>query len=106
MFDAEHQALALEFARLLAARDYAAAYDLCSAGLRARVSLEQLQQDFERIIPLDWGAIEPIEVVEGEDWPFVYVVLGGEMYSEAVIMGGFVMEENSLKVDALELGRP
>lgn len=106
MFSAEHQALALEFARLLAARDYAAAYELCSAGLRERVGLEQLQQDFEWMIPLDWGAIEPIEVHEGEGWPFVYVALGGAVYSEAVIISGFVEEEDSLKIDGFDLGRP
>ena len=106
MFEAEHQALAVEFARRLAARDYAAAYDLCSAGLRARVSLEQLQQDFERMIPLDWGTVEPIEVMEGDDWPFVYVVIGGEVYSEAVIVSAFMMEEDALMVDRFELGRP
>lgn len=50
------------------------------------MSLEQLQQDLEQIIPLDWGAVETIEIVEGDDWPFVSVALGRVVYSEAVVV--------------------
>jgi hypothetical protein len=38
------------------------------------------------VIDDDWGPIDPLEVDDSEDWPFIYVVLGGDVYSEAILI--------------------
>lgn len=106
MFDQTQKTLALDFARALSQRDYSAAHEMCSNNLKSRVNVDSLREEFERIIPLDWGPVDPIELEEQADFPFVYVVLGGDVYSEAIIISTFVTENDIAKIDNLEFGRP
>ena len=108
MFDANEKALALDFARRLSARDYAAAHTMLSAAARSRTTLDQLQADFERMIPLDWGDVDPIALEEGPLWndQFLYVVLGGAVYSEAIMIHAFAVDAGTPGIDSFEFGRP
>lgn len=106
MFDQTHKTLALEFARALADRDYATALAMCSADLAADLNVDALRREFEEIVPTDWGRIDPIEIEDIEDLPFIYVVLGGDVYSEALMIESFAEDDGLLRVDAFELGRP
>jgi hypothetical protein len=108
MFDDAQKTLAVTFARALAARNYAQAYDMLSAAAQSRISVEALRETFESMIPPDWGEVNPIELQES---PYtagrlLYVVLGGPVYSEAVIVHGFTTEDGTPKIDNFELGRP
>lgn len=106
VFDKDQKATALLFARRLADRDYEAALALCSDEISSRMSTETIRAAFEDIVPLDWGEIAPIDLEENAAFPFVYVVLGGEVYSEAIIIDSFVIENGQAKVANFELGRP
>ena len=108
------EALALEFARVLARRDYRAAYNMTSSEFKSKFSCEEMQNDFESIIPTDWGPVDPIEIgTTMDDWPgkrandieWIYVGIGGDMYSEAIVV---VMTEKDggLSVRDVEWGRP
>lgn len=106
--------LALDFAGALARRDYRAAYELTSREFQSGVSCQALQQAFESIVPDDWGVVDPIEVASTlEDWPakqasdegWLYVVLGGEVYSEGITLVA-ARDEGALKVRQVEWGRP
>ena len=105
---------AIQFAKLLARRNYSGAYEMTTKEYRQRNSLEQMQEHFETIIPLDWGVINPIEIGETmNDWygkknadsGRVYVSLGGDVYSEAVTVI-IAEEEGAFKVREVEFGRP
>lgn len=108
------EALAIEFVRELTRREYVAAYGMTSSEFKSESSCEELQKDFESIVPTDWGSIDPIEIVTMmDDWPgkrendinWVYVGIGGEVYSEAVVV--VITEENGiLRVREAEWGRP
>jgi len=110
----DYRHVALQFAKLLAQRDYAAAYTMTSRDYRQRMTVEQLHKAFEKIVPTDWGPIEPIEVGETmTSWPgrqapdlgWAYVSLGGDVYSEAIIV--IVTAENGeSKIREVEFGRP
>jgi hypothetical protein len=104
----------LQFAKLLATRNYSDAYEMTSHEYKKRISLEQMKEHFETIIPLDWGAIDPIEIgetlndwrgKESSDLGWVYVSLGGDVYSEAVTVI-IAQEKGALKVREVEFGRP
>lgn len=101
------------FAQALLDRDFATAHALTSSEYRGRVSPAELQEEFERSVPPDWrGGF--VEVGEPElDWrgkrptdvAMVYVCIGGDVYSEAVIV--VVAEEgDELTVREVEVGRP
>ena len=107
MSNEARQSLALEFARALSERRYAAAHAMCTPGLRSRVSVEKMRSDFEAIIPLDWGPVAPIELVDigAGSLPYLYVSLGGDVYSEAITVYLADVDGN-LQVDSFELGRP
>jgi len=105
---------ALQFAQLLAARDYAKAHAMTSLGYRKRNSVNQLQAAFEAIVPTDWGAIGPIELgLTMTTWPdkqpadlgWAYVSIGGEVYSEAVTVV-VTSESGEPKIREVEFGRP
>ena len=106
--------IALEFARSLAARDYESAHAMTSRSFQAVTSPGQLKNAFESIVPLDWGPVEPVELGETmTSWPgkqatdlgWVYVSIGGDVYSEAVSV--IVMSENgSARIREVEFGRP
>ena len=69
---------------------------------------------FEAIVPTDWPTVGPVEVgTVMETWParqpldvgWVYVSIGGDMFSEAVTV--VVMREaDTLKIRTVEFGRP
>ena len=106
--------LALAFVRALGARDYAAAYEMTSASFRGQTNPMEMQATFEEMVPLDWGEVEPIEVVQTMDqWPgkqpgdagWVYVSIYGDVYSEGVTVV-VATEEEALKIREVEWGRP
>lgn len=106
--------VALEFARALAAREYAAAHAMTSREYRRRASAEQLRADFEAIVPTDWGPMGPIEVGQTlTSWPGrqpadlgrVYVSIGGDVYSEAVVVV-VASESGEARIRDVEFGRP
>lgn len=110
----DYRHVALQFAKLLAQRDYAAAYTMTSRDYRRRMTVEQLRKAFEQIVPPDWGPIEPIEVGETMTrWPgkqaadigWAYVSLGGNVYSEAIIVI-VTVENGESKIREVEFGRP
>jgi len=107
MFDTTQKSRGLEFARSLATRDYAQAYSMLSSNSQSRISLDNLRDQFEAMIPLDWGEVDPIELQESPAWDeiFLYVVLGGSMYSEAIIITSFANESGEEKLEAFEFGR-
>ena len=107
-FDSEQKALALEFARALAGRAYSRAHGMLSANAREEWSEGALREQFETMIPLDWGEVNPIALEENPAWDglFVYVVLGGGVYSEAVIVSAFVSETGMAKIEQFQFGRP
>jgi hypothetical protein len=110
----DYRQIALEFARSLAAREYPKAYAMMSHGYRQNRTVDELRIGFEAIVPRDWGAIGPIEVGQTmTSWPakqpsdigWAYVSIGGEVYSEAVIV--VVASENGeAKIREVEFGRP
>jgi hypothetical protein len=106
MFDPTQKTLALDFARALVHGDYSAAHAMCSRQLRASLDVAALREQFERIIPFDWGQVDPIQLEESDEWPFVYVVLGGDVYSEAIIIESFTLEDGQTRIDSVEFGRP
>jgi len=102
------------FTKRLAARAYGEAYAMTSRPYRAEVPLERLKADFEAIVPLDWGAAEPIEIAQTMDrWPgqrdadllWVYVSIGGDVYSEAVVVV-LAAEDGEPRIREIEFGRP
>lgn len=106
MFNEAQKQLALNFARALSQRDYPGAYEMCSEKLKSHVSLEVIRNQFEDMIPQDWGDVNPIELEDQLDFPFIYVVLGGDVYSEAIIIDAFVVEQDQVRIDHFEFGRP
>jgi hypothetical protein len=112
--DADYRRIALEFARSLAAREYPKAYAMTSHGYRQKRTVDDLRIGFEAIVPTDWGAIGPIDVGQTmTSWPgkqpadlgWAYVSIGGDVYSEAVIV--VVTSENGeAKIREVEFGRP
>jgi hypothetical protein len=108
MFDQAQKALALVFARALAAKDHARAHGLLSAAAQSRTTVDALQADFEAMIPSDFGEISSIELLENPAWDgtFVYVVIGGAAYSEAVMVEAFTSEDGAPKIERFQFGRP
>jgi len=106
--------VALEFVQALGNREYAQAHALTTRDFQERNTVVSLQNSFEAIVPLDWGPMEPIEVGETmADWPgkkpgdlgWVYVSIGGDVYSEAVIVI-VAQEGGATKIREVEYGRP
>lgn len=106
MFTDKDKELALDFAYNLEKRDYDSAYAMLSTDLQHRLSGAEFRQRYEQMIPQDWGEIDPIELLESKEFPFVYVVLGGDVYSEAIIIDRFIVEGGHTKIDSFEFGRP
>jgi hypothetical protein len=106
--------VALKFTNALAARDYAGAHAMTSRAYRSAMSVDELKAAFEAIVPTDWGAIGPIETGETlGNWPgrqpsdlgWVYVSIGGDVYSEAVIVI-VTLEDGQARIREVEFGRP
>ena len=108
MFTPDQKALALDFARALAARDYARAHAMLGTAARARLPESAMREQFEAMIPLDWGEVAPIELLSDPmvESVLVYVVLGGPVYSEAIVISSFVEEHGEPKIDECAFGRP
>jgi hypothetical protein len=113
-----YKQVAFAFTKHLIERQYAKAYAMTTKEYRGRMGIEQLQCQFEKIVPLDWGPFwgpdGPIEVGHTmTDWPgkqphdlgWIYVSIGGEGYSEAVTVI-VASEDNAAKVRDVEFGRP
>ncbi|MGA1474715.1 MAG: hypothetical protein ACO4AI_06035 [Prochlorothrix sp.] len=106
----------LAFAQDLSQRHYTQAHQRLSARLQTHLPLGALQDAFEQIIPLDWGPVDPIEIEgiigqksgrgTGNLMVPVMVVLGGDVYSEALFVDRVVREAEILKIDGVEFGRP
>ena len=105
---------ALKFVEMLAARDYTTAYAMTSNEYQKQTSIEQMKSEFETIVPVDWGTIGPIEAMPIlKEWPdkqssdlgIVYVSIGGDYYSEAVIVT-VSLENGGLRISNVEFGRP
>lgn len=105
---------ALTFAKRLATRAYDEAYAMTGREYRDEVPLERLKADFEAIVPLDWGAAEPIEIAQAMDrWTgqrdtdvlWVYVSIGGDVYSEAVTVV-LAPEDGEPRIREVGFGRP
>ena len=110
----DYRAIALEFAKSLAERQYTKAYEMTTKEYRMRTSVEQLQTTFESIVPADWGPMGPIEVGQTmTPWPgkqpadlgWAYVSIGGDVYSEAVTVV-VASEQGEAKIREVEFGRP
>jgi len=108
MFDQQQKILALEFARSLAKRDYRQAYNMLSLNAQSQLTEDALREQFESMIPPDWGDVDPIELEENPAWDemLLYVVLGGDVYSEAIIVNAFASENELPKIDSFQFGRP
>ena len=108
MFDQKQKTLALEFARSLSKRDYGQAYNMLALDAQSQLTEDALREQFESMIPTDWGDVDPIELEENPGWDemFLYVVLGGDDYSEAIIVNSFASENELPKIDSFEFGRP
>ena len=110
----DYRKVGLAFAKALASRDYDVAYALTSRDYRNHTSVKALQAAFERIVPVDWKTVGPVEVGETmEDWAgkepsdvgWAYVNVGGDVYSEAVTVI-LTLEEGELRIRSVEFGRP
>ena len=109
MFNSVQKSLALQFTHHLVNGNYNDAYGMLSQNLQSEISIENLQADFERMIDAEWGKVDPIEILDDEndyDYDFIYIVLGGEIYSEAICIDSFVVEAGDYKIDSFEFGRP
>ena len=110
----DYSGVGLTFARALAGRDYSTAYAMTSRDYQRSTTLEEMRTAFEAIVPPEWQTVGPVEVGRVmETWPgkqpsdvgWVYISIGGDVYSEAVtvvVMG----EAETLKVHTVEFGRP
>ena len=106
MFDENQKRTAILFAQKLVARDYRAALELCSEEMRLDLDERSLGEQFEAIVPLDFGEVDAIELVESGAFPFVYIALSGDVFSEAIIVHSFCTENGQTRIARFELGRP
>ena len=110
----DYSSLALQVVRALAGRDYSTAYAMTSGDYQRSTTLEKMRAAFEAIVPPEWPTVGPVQVGHVmETWPtkepsdvgWVYISIGGDVYSEAVtlvVMG----EGDTLRVRSVEFGRP
>lgn len=110
----DYAGVGLDFARALARRDYASAHAMTSSEYRRGTSIAEMRAAFEAIVPTDWPIVGPVAVGRTmERWPgkqpsdvgWVYVSIGGDVYSEAVTVV-VVRQADSLKIRTVEFGRP
>lgn len=109
-----YETVALEFTQALANRDYSKAYAMTSKEYQSRTTIEEMKSSFEDIVPVEWGTMGPIEIGETmTDWPdkrpsdliWVYVSIGGDVYSEAVTTI-ITLDGEIPRIHEIEYGRP
>lgn len=110
----DYSGVGLTFAGALAGRDYSTAYAMTSSDYQRSTTLDEMRAAFEAIVPPEWRTVGPVEVgLVMETWPtkqpsdvgWVYISIGGDVYSEAVTV--VVMAEgDTLKVRTVVFGRP
>jgi hypothetical protein len=110
----DYSGVGLKFASALAGRDYSTAYAMTSSDYQRSTTLDEMRAAFEAIVPPEWQTVGPVEVAHVmETWPakqpsdvgWVYLSIGGDVYSEAVTV--VVTEEaDKLKVRTVVFGRP
>jgi hypothetical protein len=107
-------ALAMDFARALAAGEYPKAHGLLSASLQAEMPPEKLGAAYAGMVSYGEGAPTIVEVMTTlDDWPdkhlgdteWVYVAIANDTYSEAVSVV-VTQEASRLAIRAIEWGRP
>lgn len=106
MITTVQKTIALEFAKNLVDENYHLAYAILSKNLQAQMTVENLQTNFKEMINPDFGSVDLIELDESQNWDFLYVVLGGDIYSEAIFIHSWVIEDNQPKIDNFDFGRP
>jgi hypothetical protein len=111
------QEIVLRFAYVLALRNYQDAYAITSQAYQQKISIAQMQKQFEQIIPDDWGPIDPIIVADEmlDDWPdkqasdigWIYVSLEGTVYpySEGLYIL-VALEDDMPTINDINFGRP
>ena len=105
--------VALDFARALVARDFAGAYAMTSSEYQRRMTPGAMRSAFEAIVPPDWADATVAPGLTMDSWPdkqpsdvgWVYVSIGGDVYSEAVNVV-VTQEGATMKVRDVEFGRP
>lgn len=111
---ADYVGFALRFGQALLNREYARAFAMTSIGYQGRTTLDEMRAAFEAIVPPDWGTGGQVEVGQTlDDWPgrqasdagWVYVSIGGDVYSEA-LMVIVALEDGAMKVRDVDFGRP
>lgn len=111
---ADYTGLALAFATALTNRDYQAGYAMTSRDYQRRMPLEAMHAAYEAIVPEEFGPATSLEVgLTLETWPdkqaadvgWVYVCVGGDVYSEGITVV-VTTEDGALKVRDVEFGRP
>jgi hypothetical protein len=110
----DYPGVALSFVQALAGRDYPAAYAMTSGEYRRRTTMADMQSAFEAIVPANSAMAASVEVgLTMETWPdkhpsdvgWAYVSIGGDVYSEAVIVV-VAQEAETLRIRTVEFGRP
>ena len=105
VFSEKEKARAIEFAQALAERRYADAHVMLAEPLASGLREDELRRQFEYVVPTDWGEVDPIELFENDSMPYVYVVLGGAVYSEALVVEEFETRDDEILIARFELGR-
>jgi hypothetical protein len=110
----DYRAVGLNFATALARRDYATAYAMTSSEYQRNITAAEMRAAFEAIVPTDWRTGGPGRSgrhdgdVAGQaaiGCRGAYVSIGGEVYSEAVIVV-VALESDTLRIRTVEFGRP
>jgi len=104
----------MKFTEALTDRGRSGAYILLSTEYHNSMNADQLKEEFEKIVPPDWGDIGQIEIgtvvddgpdKQPSDLGWVYVSIGGEVHSEGLTL--VLMSENgNARVREVEFGRP
>jgi len=112
--ETEQTKVAVEFAKNLAARDYARAHSLLATELQARLSASDLERQFTGMISYGEGEATIVQAVTTlQDWPdkkprdveWVYVAIANDTYSEGITVV-IARQGTQLVVSSIEWGRP
>lgn len=109
----DYVSVAIAFVRALVARDFDSAYAMTSSDYHRRMTPSAMQSAFESIVPADWADAIVSPGLTMDSWPdkqpsdvgWVYVSIGGDVFSEAVNVT-VTLEGATMKVRDAEFGRP